>query len=264
MFQRYIERSLSPDTFDVTKEWVLDVPLDIQILLESFITTRSFHLSKQKALFLQEKLERLYGAYDVLLNTANRKHIGVIQRKNTDQLLVNYHSINNVFMITGRFGATYSMSAADQRLKNRAILDKCYYGTFIKTYPLEYETDAGTSTYMVNLQQCHIILMLDNLVRLQFHADPTPGESRSGQICTLPITLQGLPKDNKVIESWHNEAICDGTEFCKCKQSITLTRCDGTRVFKQLSSDEDKAHTDFSQLSQWGITQQWKTICSSK
>jgi hypothetical protein len=44
------------------------------------------------------------------------------------------------------------------------------------------------------------------------------------QICTLPITLKGLPKDAHIIDKWHDDNICDGTENCKCKEDVTPER----------------------------------------
>ncbi|CAC5394942.1 unnamed protein product [Mytilus coruscus] len=65
---------------------------------------------------------------------------------------------------------------------------------------------------------------MDNLVRMTFRSDPLPGENRSGQLCTLPVTLQGLPKDSLVTDSWHTTD-CLGNQnsnIVSVQQSIDL------------------------------------------
>ena len=59
--------------------------------------------------------------------------------------------------------------------------------------------------------------MLDNLVRLTYVSDPNPGEKHSKQICTLPITLHGLPLDKEKTKSWHLGE-CNGSQTYDCKK----------------------------------------------
>ena len=47
-----------------------------------------------------------------------------------------------------------------------------------------------------NLRECILTLMLDNLVSTKYHNDPNPGESRSFQMCALPITIKGILDDS--------------------------------------------------------------------
>ena len=99
--------------------------------------------------------------------------------------------------------------------------------------------------------------MLDNLVRFTDKKDPNPGV-RGNQLCTLPITVQGLPRDASLIDKWH-EADCSQATSCQCKQQHqTLTRNDIDRVLLQLSDKEKKTKSQFVQLVTWGYAQLWK------
>ncbi|VDI32964.1 Hypothetical predicted protein [Mytilus galloprovincialis] len=60
-----------------------------------------------------------------------------------------------------------------------------------------------------------------NLVRWSIHADPDPGKTRTSQICTLSITIKGLPKQSYTIKSWHQKD-CDLLVNCNCMQQIKL------------------------------------------
>jgi hypothetical protein len=95
-------------------------------------------------------------------------------------------------------------------MKEKANSDFCYYNTYLRKYSIEYETVGGLVHNKVNLRGCVLIIMMDNLVRLKYHKNPERGECRSMQICTLPITLNGLPKDAHIIDKWHDDNICDG------------------------------------------------------
>ncbi|VDI72180.1 Hypothetical predicted protein [Mytilus galloprovincialis] len=94
--------------------------------------------------------------------------------------------------------------------------------------------------------------MMDNLVRLKYHNDPNPGESRSMQICTLPITVKGMPKDALIVESWHDEQVCDGTDSCVCKEDEQLTKEDLEDLVLILSPVEVEVKNRFQQLMTWG------------
>ncbi|VDI78876.1 Hypothetical predicted protein [Mytilus galloprovincialis] len=93
---------------------------------------------------------------------------------------------------------------------------------------------------------------MDNLVRLKYHNDPNPGESRSMQICTLPITVKGMPKDALIVESWHDEQVCDGTDSCVCKEDEQLTKEDLEDLVLILSPVEVEVKNRFQQLMTWG------------
>ncbi|CAC5372579.1 unnamed protein product [Mytilus coruscus] len=61
----------------------------------------------------------------------------------------------------------------------------------------------------LSIRDCILILMMDNLVRLKYHNDQDPGESRSMQICTLLITVKGMPEDALIVENgiWNTLAV---------------------------------------------------------
>ena len=60
------------------------------------------------------------------------------------------------------------------------------------------------------------------------------------QICTLPITIKGMPKDAAVVDSWHDHQIFDGTDACLCKVDQELTKED----FRQNVLHLNQAETD--------------------
>ena len=79
----------------------------------------------------------------------------------------------------------------------------------------------------VSLRECHVILFMDNLVRLTVHEDPDPGCARTSQICTLPITLKGLPCDCYITNEWHDEN-CQrsSNNECSCMEKEQLQKDD--------------------------------------
>ncbi|KAH3695687.1 hypothetical protein DPMN_083145 [Dreissena polymorpha] len=166
-------------------------------------------------------------------------------------MLVDYKSISSVFDITSAFGTTTSLKTAENQLKKNASLNFCYYNTYLKQHELQYSAIGGDVKRPVNLRQCHLILMLDNLVRQRYVADPNPGENRSKQICTLPITLQGLPLDHSVTELW-NLSECHTSANCLCKNQEKLQKEDVKGALLQLKPDEHRAQDKFSRLMAFG------------
>lgn len=262
-----LPKPLSFIDFDIVTEWFIDVPLQVQIMLESFINRASLQASQKydSQSFLKGKLQRLYTTYDTLLNTYSKNHIGLMQQANTEELLMNYRSVNTVFSVTSSSGASLSLTSADQSLRQKADEDLRHYETYVKRYPLVYTTLAGEEIEkQINLQECHLVVALDNLVRLRYNNDPNPGECRSKQLCTLPITLQGLPKDSKVTESWHDEKICDGTPRCKCKVRLVLKKVDIDSTLFDLNEEEQKTSNQFEQLCTWGYRDLWNMLTAGK
>ena len=245
---------LCPKTFNVLNEWLCDVPIEVQVLFESFINKRSLKSMSHDSVYLRSQVQKLYLIYDMLLNISNFHHSGIIQDQNTQDLLMNYHSIGSVFEVTSKMGITRSLKTAESQLKLKSIDDACYYETFIKSHPLKYETLAGLVECKISIRKCLVILMLDNLVRLKTKEDPDPGESRSKQICTIPLTLQGLPKDAVEIEKWHKENICDGEWFCPCKKSKTLSKSDFKTTLLECTSEERCQKNYFETLCTWGAS----------
>ncbi|CAC5365991.1 unnamed protein product [Mytilus coruscus] len=117
-----------------------------------------------------------------MLNTFNRTYIGILQQANTDELAMHFKSVNSVFSITNSTGISTSLIRAERKIKERIVNDLCYYNTYLKRYPLRYETREGELENLVSLQECHLILMMDNLLRLITYSDPNPGENRTEQL----------------------------------------------------------------------------------
>ncbi|KAJ8303147.1 hypothetical protein KUTeg_019543 [Tegillarca granosa] len=156
--------------------------------------------------------------------------------------------------------ATLSLNESEKRLKEKAISDFCYYNTYLKKYELTYESDCGIVQRPVNLWDCILIVLMDNLVRLKYHKDPEPGESRSMQICTLPITIKGLPKDARVVDNWHDANICDTTNECKCKDNNRLTKEEFEDGIICLNKKEKDVVQRFLQMLDWGFLSLWIEI----
>lgn len=141
--------------------------------------------------------------------------------------------------------------------------DQCYYNTYLRKYDLEYYTEAGLCKKNINLKDCHLILFMDNLVRLKFRADPCPGESRALQLCTLPITLKGIPKDSLTVASLHG-ADCEGQDECNCKKERKLTKEDFQKELTNLSTNECTMANSFKKLLSWGFVILWLSVINGK
>ncbi len=256
----YHKHPLDWKRFSIADEWMYHVPLFVQIIFGSFINQDSFKRATTPSEYLANKVQRLYSTFDILLNILNRCYCGINQELSSDELSVSYHSVNTVFSITSQGGITCSFPESEKRLKRQADPSVLYYRAYIDKYPMEYETSAGTILKSVSLRDCHLVLCVDNLVRLTFHKDANRGESRSSQICTLPITLMGIPKDSVVVQSWHDSGLCDGSDKCLCKEPVTLKPEDFSNVFID-PTVEEKAQMDFFQLSiTWGLSDLWKAF----
>ncbi len=98
-----------------------------------------------------------------------------------------------------------------------------------------------------------MVLMMDNLFRWKFTVDSDPGESRSKQMNTLPITLQGLPIHSQLVESCHVQEICDQTDDCPCKQDRNMTK-DDINLLVELEPEEKEVRDKFHKLFTWGYS----------
>ena len=260
-FQNQMIKPLHWKSFNIIQEWTMDVPLDVQILLETFLNQNSLNRSNELETLITSKLKKLYGIYDTLLNVFNRNYCGILQELNTQELSMNYQSIGTAFSIDSSYGATLSLNAAEKRIKEKASLEMCYFNTYVRRYQLEYNTVAGYVTNNVSLRQCLLVLMMDNLVRLKYHTDPNPGESRSMQICTLPITLRGVPKDHiDVQQTWHTDHQCDQSDDCKCRQETNLHKEDVHTSLLSLSTEEETCMNQFRSMMTWGLDDLWRNI----
>ncbi|CAC5361529.1 unnamed protein product [Mytilus coruscus] len=247
--------------FNLLQEWSLDVPLSVQILLESFVNQKSLDRSSELENFVKTKLLKLYSLYDTLLNLTYRNYCGVLQDLNTQELAMNYQSVGTVFSISSSSGATFSFNSAEKKLKQKAADDICNYNTYIRRYPMKYQTLAGMRNNLVSLQECLIVVMMDNLVRLKYHSDPSPGENRSMQLCTLPITIKGVPINSlEIEEKWHDQNICDQSNCCPCKIDQILTKEDFNQRILSLLPEEESCFTRFRNMMTWTLFDVWRQI----
>ena len=242
---------------NLIQEWCLYVPLFLQIILGVFINKISLKRSSDKHGFLMSKIVCLYSLFERLLNLHNRQYFGVVQELNTDELVFNYHSVGTVFSITSRMGITQSLKSAERRLKFYSDEDLCYFNTYLKRYPLKYESVSGFKEENVSLQNCYIAFCVDNLVMLSFKQDRERNETKSTQIATLPMTLKGMPKDTKVSESSHNEDICDGSDQCLCKRDIILTKDKLKPTLLEAYDEEKRVLENFKSFMNWSWTATW-------
>ncbi len=196
----------------------------------------------------------------MLLNIPAFKHTDILQMSNTDELIMGVRSAETVFQITSGSGASQCLFRAEQNLKERAIADDLYYDCYLREYPITYETAAGLVTNNVRMRDCYVIFMIDNLVRLRFTDNPDRGDCRSKQMDTLPVTVQGLPKDSLLVESWHDPDMCDGTDDCKCKEDVTMSPSTVQDALFQLSAAEMDIHRRFLQLCRWSVASIWKDV----
>ncbi|CAC5391280.1 KIF21 [Mytilus coruscus] len=189
-----------------------------------------------------------------------QNYSGITQDMNTDELLVNYHSVSTVFDVISHLGITQSQKTGDRRLKVHADPEMCYFFTFLKQYPLIYRNveENEESVHSVSIKQCHLALLMDNL-----------GICRSKQIrClvrtelhkfTLPLTIKGIPRDSFQVQNWHSEE-CDGTNECICKEVKVLQKTDLNRTFLELYPEEEHVYSIFKQEATWPIYDLWEDL----
>ena len=151
-----------------------------------------------------------------------------------------------------------SLKAAAEKLKIKSDKDYCYFNTYMRQHFLSYESDAGQKSE-VSIRDCPVkCLLLDNLVRLRYHSDPKPGEHRSQQMCTLPITIKGIPPDEALLATWHH-ADCEREGKCMCMADIVFTSESKSLPITLLAEEQD-ALQRFEALCTWGITSIWKLL----
>ena len=252
-------KPLTSRSFDLIHEWYMELPIETQILFESFINKDSLRRCKDPEKLFRQKLENLYCIYDSLLNVKNKHFVGIFQRNKSKELLIGYKSVKSVFNITSSAGATTSLSTAEDKLKDEATDDLLYYNTFLKHHELVYNTVADGTKTSTNLRQCHLILMLDNLVRWHHADDVRPGQADTDQMCTLPITIQGLPLDSKITDEWHLPE-CDGSLNCVCKHPETLNNEAIKRILFEPQDREGTLFKSFTRLMTWGRLQLWRKM----
>ena len=239
---------LSLENFSTMDEWNKSVPIHVQLLFKSFINKEYIRRCEKKDIYIQDKIKNLYRIYESLLHFHNQKYIGVFQERNTEDLMLNHKSLDTVFGITSQSGATVSLSLADQMVKNKANFELCYYNTYIKRYTIVYQSCLGIKKANLNLRESILTFMMDNLVKLRYHDDPYPGECRSQQLCTLPITVKGIPPDCFTVDQWHDPEMCDGLVFCECKRNTPITKENYESYFLKLIPEEEESLQRFQRL----------------
>lgn len=60
--------------------------MEIQLIFSAVINRRQLKPSHDPNFYLKQKVERLYMAYDILLNALNKNYVGVFQQSNTNEL----------------------------------------------------------------------------------------------------------------------------------------------------------------------------------
>ncbi|WAR09222.1 LOW QUALITY PROTEIN: hypothetical protein MAR_019180 [Mya arenaria] len=223
--------------------FVNETPMACQIIFEAFLNRDSLRRNDNKVQLLINKYNRLYSQYDALLNIYNKKYCGVLKDLNTQDLTMNYQSVSTVFSVTSASGVTQCLSTAEQKLKKNAVTELTYYNTDLRKYQLTY-----TYTGWFNIRECILILMIDNLVRLKRHGDPDPGENRSMQLCTLPITIKGVPKDAYEIDTWHDVSCNGQVPMCSCKQDVTPPPKDEIHLTAPVLHRKDDLEMSFASL----------------
>ena len=259
-FSDTLNQPLDLQNFEVLNEWKLEVPLPLQMFLEkSFINKKTLQYEPQSV--YEEKIASLYCQLDALLNTLNKKYSGLTQDVNTDELLVNYHHTSTVFSITASSGISMSQKTGDRRLKEKAEDELCYYKTFVRKYPLLYQIadESYPDIHQVSMKDCHAILMIDNLVFLAQKSDPKPDEAKLNQICTLPITLKGIPKNSKELLEWHGNN-CDMSSECECMLKVELLKDQIADTFFEQSVLEKSTFAKFNREAIWGLGTLWKDM----
>ena len=253
--KKWLLDPLTMPTFDRIKEWQLYVPFPVRLYLQkAFVSDASFKRSQDQASLAASKITRLLTTYEASLNTLSKAYFGVTQEVNTAELVVSYHNVTSVFNVTQSAGITRSLNSAESRLKNLASPERCYFKTYIAKHPLIYEAtnDRGPIQHFISLRECHLVFLVDNLVRLRTKGDPGPGITPTTQVCTLPITVKGLPRNAKLSIDWHGEN-CDGTIVCECKDGKDLTKDEVDACFLSQTEAMEKVREEFETEAVWGL-----------
>ena len=257
----YLTDPLDINHFNVSREWLLHVPLPVQIQLEHTYISKDV----KNAVSIEQvkpKISALYCQFEAHLKTLNQSYGGIIQDIYTDELLVNYHNISTVFSLTSHAGISHSQRTGDRRLRKNADPEICYYRTFMKKYQLTYrgiDQDAEC-LQEVSMKQCHLALLMDNLVHLTMNVDPHPGQSRTNQLCTLPLTVKGIPKNAHLTSCWHTNS-CAQDRFCSCMHETELGKDDVNKTFLEQTPDEQDTNNIFTENMTWGFQSLFGVEC---
>ena len=166
-------RPIHWNAFYVEREWVLDVPLEEQIIFEVFLnrTTIEKRTNDVNTCF-KTKCVCMYALHDALLNLMNKNHFGIIQELNTSELMVNYHCLTDTFKMTHMMGISQGERHAEYQWNMRATDELKNYNYAIRKYPLKYDSGEGFVEQHVSLRNCFVFAMRDNLVTLTEKSNP--------------------------------------------------------------------------------------------
>ena len=249
---------------DILMEWFIYIPLWAQILLGFFInedTVKYYCKTEAQRLdYVVKKIKRLFAQYEALMKIRNFKFFGVLQELHTKMLLMGYHDIKTVFQICHATSSTLSLTKAESMMKTEADPNLCHFNAYLKKRPMTYIRDGVQITRRIGMRDCYNYVNLDNLMRLNWHRDPEPGTSRSSQICTLPITVEGVPKDADICRTWHSDKCDHSYPKCSCKTEIPLTKEDFESKILTITAEEQEVLNRFKKLSTWKLGIDWNKM----
>ena len=84
---------------------------------------------------------------------------------NIAELVINYHNAKTVF--GNSQGSGICDPCINGNLKHQAYKEQLYYQTYSKKHQLSYETltDGSVQSHAINLSECHLLFLVDNLLR---------------------------------------------------------------------------------------------------
>lgn len=135
----------------------------MQIFLEAaFINKDTIKNSQSSELYIGKVLS-LYSNFEACQSILNKKHNSLLQEIRTDDLMINYHNITDVFSTTAATHITQSLRTGDRRLRKASDPDFCYYNTYLKKHPLMYTKidEAERLLHSIDLRKCHLISSIE-------------------------------------------------------------------------------------------------------
>lgn len=116
--------------------------------------------------------------------------------------------------------------------------------------------------HKISIRECHLALLMDNLVHLTMAVDPRPGQCRTNQLCTLPLmSVKGIPKNAYITSNWHLDN-CDGSSsHCSCMHQTQLEKDDVNKVFLKLTAEQQTTNNIFKENMSWGFQSLFGVHC---
>ena len=250
-------------SFDLALEYFLEVPLGYQIHASTFLNDISINRSRCKDPFdyLRKFVLREYTEFDSQLNSLNKNHSGVLQDLCGLECLVSDRTVKRVFSITQPFGVTPSVDSVRDSWSKEATFEQAMYDYVHKRVMLTYNgSDGQIKQRLINLLDCEIISMFDNLAKFQHKRDPKRSDGRTHQLCTLQGTNIGIPKDSFRLKSYHTHPECDLSENCACFHPRDLTGLSLEDVLLNFNEEEEDVYKRFVSLSTFGLSPLYKVL----